>query len=83
MLVKDQSPDLNALPSREVIVGPAVDKCRVRHPPGAPVGLGVEALDQDDLLRRDAVLEIPLVLLIGEHSICPTVAVGVDESERD
>jgi hypothetical protein len=55
----------------------------VRDPPGAAVELGVKALDQRDLIRLLAVEEIPLVLWIGTDGQRLTLAVRIDQADRD
>lgn len=84
MLVEDKRSDLDALSRRHVITRTTIDEGRMRHSPGAPVRLGVKALDENDLLRSEAILEVPLVGVgVLDRKRRPVATTGVNERDGD
>ena len=87
ILMKHQSPNLNALPDGDILpVSIRIHKRRMRHPPRPPIRLGIEALDQQHLLGRQATLIIPPVRIIMPHlqRLAPArLRLTVDEARGD
>lgn len=81
--MEDQGPHLDALAGRDVVPGPGVGEGGVGHAAGAAVGLGVEALDEQDLLGREPALVVPAVAVgVPDRERLP-LAVRVDEGDGD
>lgn len=81
--VEDQASHLNALAGRDVVRGGRVGERGVRDAAGAAVGLGVEALDEEDLLGGQAVLVEPAVARAVADAQGLAAAVRVDEGDGD
>lgn len=79
--VEDQAADLDALTRGGVGLGARVHEGRVRDPPGPPVRLAIEALDQEDLLGRQPLLVVPALGGRVAHRERLALARGVDEPD--
>lgn len=77
--VKYQRSDLDALPRRCVLWHRGIYKGRVRHSPRPPVRLAVEALDEQNLVRREVGSVEPAVGWAMAHGKCLAAAVRIDE----
>ena len=80
--MEHQTAHLNRLP-RVIIHSRRIDESGMWHSPCSPIQLGVETLDQCDLLRGLAVQEIPLMIAVGSHSQRLALSILVDEGNTD
>lgn len=87
ILMEHQSPNLDALPDRDILsVSVRVHERRMRNTPSPPIRLCIKALDQQHLLRSQAALIIPPMRIIMPHLQClalPRLRLAVDETRRD
>lgn len=81
--MEHQRPHFDALPRGHVVAGARVHERRVRDASRAAVRLGVEALDEQDLLGREALLVVPAVAVGVAHGEGLALARGVDERDGD
>ena len=82
ILVEHEGADLDALPSIIIRVGGVAERS-VGDTPRAAIELGVEALDQGDLVGLLAVEEVPLMVRVGAHGEGLALAGRVNEADGD
>lgn len=79
--MEDEAADLDALAGRSVRLRAGVDEGGVGDAAGAAVGLAVEALDEEDLLRGEATLVVPAMGRGVAYGEGLALACGVDEAD--